>query len=125
MERPFLRKPKLYFDAAASPSHVTFDDGKEQRRNIPWQHYVEARWDYAEPDTIKMEIGDWLVVITGHNILPLYAAIEEHTLNRVRAHPEFADDAAHGDDSFAVEIRFLKAPERGKRGQTELDLGLA
>lgn len=53
-----FRKPKLLFDVVANPSHVTFDDGKEQRRNIPWLHYVEARWDYAELDTIKLEIGD-------------------------------------------------------------------
>lgn len=26
---PILRKPKLHFDTAANPSHVTFDDGKE------------------------------------------------------------------------------------------------
>ena len=34
MERVPLRKPKLYFDTMAHPSHVTFDDGVEERRNL-------------------------------------------------------------------------------------------
>lgn len=123
MDRSMFKKGRQYFDLAQRPTNVTFDDGK-RRRNLPWMHYVEARWDSEEPETIYVTIGDWLVVISGHNILPLYAAIEEHTLSRVSVHPEFADDATHTDDSFAVEIRFVKAPERGKRGQTELDLGL-
>jgi hypothetical protein len=108
-ERSSLRKPKLYFDTAASPSHVTFDDGKNQRRNLPWMHYAEARWDYAEPDTIKIEIGDWRVVVRGHNLAPLFLAIEEHALARIRAQPELAADREHELDTFAVEIRFTKA----------------
>jgi hypothetical protein len=109
MERSPLRKPKLYFDACANPSHVTFDDGKDQRRNLPWMHYVEARWDYAEPDTIKIEVGDWLVVVRGHNL----------------AQPELQADREHEADTFAVEIRFTKpltCMERNRRGQIELDL---
>ena len=66
MERAPLRKPKLYFDAGASPSHVTFDDGKEQRRNIPWLHYAEARWDYGEPELIKIRIGECQYIFTRH-----------------------------------------------------------
>ena len=126
MDRPTLRKPKLYFDAAANPSHVTFDDGKEQRRNIPWLHYVEARWDYAEPDTIKMEIGDWLVIISGHNLAPIFMAIEDHTLMRLRAQPELGDDREREIDTFATEIRFTKPPAGNgakRRGQIEFDLG--
>jgi hypothetical protein len=72
MDRISQRKPKLHFDVAANPSHVTFDDGKEQRRNIPWLHYEQACWDYAEPDTIRMEIGDCVVVIRGQNLGPLF-----------------------------------------------------
>ena len=39
MDQILRRKPKSYFDTAANPSHVTFDDGKEQRRNLLWLHY--------------------------------------------------------------------------------------
>jgi hypothetical protein len=124
MERSSLRKPKLYFDAGANPSHVTFDDGKDQRRNLPWMHYVEAHWEYAEPDTIKIEIGDWLVVVRGHNLAPLFLAIEEHTLARVRAQPELQADREHEADTFAVEIRFTKPPANpfGKRPPVQLEL---
>jgi hypothetical protein len=124
MERPVFRKPKHYFDTAAHPSHVTFDDGKHQKRNLPWAHYVEARWDYSEPDVIKVTIGDWLVVITGHNLAPLYVAIEDHALTRIRAHADYDGNVERDADSFATEIRFLKAPAPTKRkGQIEFDLG--
>lgn len=118
-----FKKGRHFFDTAQRPTHVTFDDG-HRKRNLPWMHYVEAKWDDDEPDTIYVTIGNWMVVINGHNLTPLYTAIEEHMLIRVRAHPEFNDDPSHTDDSFATGIRFLKAPESGKRGQTELDLGL-
>lgn len=117
-----LKKPRQYFDTAAHPSHVTFDDAKDHRRNLPWAHYVEARWDYREPETIKVEIGDWLVVITGHNLATLFLAIEEHSLVRVRAQPELAKDREREADTFATEIRFLKPPAR--KGQIELPLSL-
>lgn len=126
MDLPAVRKPKLYFDTAANPSHVTFDDGKEQRRNIPWMHYVEARWEYAEPDSIKMEIGDWLVVVSGHNLAPLFQAIEDHTLTRVRAQPGLEKDREREFDTFATEIRFMKPPAGtagNRRGQIEFELG--
>jgi hypothetical protein len=124
MERVPLRKPKLYFDAGANPSHVTFDDGKDQRRNLPWMHYVEARWGYAEPDTIKIEIGEWLVIVRGHNLAPLFLAIEEHTLVRLRAQPELQADREHEADTFAVEIWFTKPPANpfGKRPPVQLEL---
>lgn len=123
MDRPTQRKPKLYFDTAANPSHVTFDDGKEQRRNIPWLHYVEARWEYAEPDTIKVEIGDWLVVLSGHNLAPLFLAIEDHTLSRVRAQPELKQDREREIDTFVAEVRFTKPPTNpfGKRPPIQLE----
>ena len=49
MDQTLLRKPKSHSDTAANPSHVTFDDGKEMRRNLPWPHYtgayrIECRW---------------------------------------------------------------------------------
>lgn len=123
---PLLRKPKLYFDTAANSSHVTFDDGKELKRNIPWLHYVEALWNYAEPDCIGIEIGEWLVVLRGHNLGPLFLAIEEHTLIRVRAQPELGQDRDREADTFVTELRFTKPPAGGiggkRRGQIELDL---
>jgi len=119
-----FKKGRNFFDTTPRPSHVAFDDGKKRKRTLPWAHFVEAHWDYDEPDTIHITIGDWLIVISGHNIDPLYTAIDDHLLSRVRAHPEYADDRTHDDDSYAIEIRFLKAPQAQKRGQTELDLGM-
>ena len=58
-----------------NPSHVTFDDGREVQRNIPWPHYVETRWAYGEPNIFKMEIGEWLGVLHGHNLGPFFVAI--------------------------------------------------
>lgn len=125
MEQPVLRKPRHYFDTAPRPSHVTFDDGKQERRNFPWAHYVVARWAYAEPETIKFTIGDCLVLIVGHRMETLYKAIADHTLAWVCAHPNFAEDAERALDSFATEIRFLQAPVPPRRGaQIELDLGI-
>jgi len=83
-----LRKPRTFFETAMRPSHVTFDDGRHLRRNFPWHHYVEAQWAYGEPDAIQVLIGDCLIVLTGSNLGPLFAALEEHTLLRVRAEPE-------------------------------------
>lgn len=114
MDRATFKKPRLYFDTAAQPSHVTFDDGKEQRRNMPWFDYVGARWDYAEPDVIRIEIGDWVVVICGHNLAPLFQAIEEHALSRLRAQPDLEHDSAHQLDTFAIAIRFIKTSPMGK-----------
>src|SRR5260370_443395 len=124
MERPAFRKPRQFFDTAARPGHVTFDDGRSERRNFPWAHYVETRWDYAEPDTLKVEIGDWLVVVRGFNLAALFLAIEDHTLARLRAQPGLAKDREHGADTFATEIRFLKASNLRRKGQIELELGL-
>lgn len=126
MDLPPVRKPKLYFDTTANPSHVTFDDGKEKRRNIPWTLYLEGCWDHAEPDVIKMDIGDWLVVISGQNLAPLFKAIEDHTLTRICAQHTVGKDSERQLDTFATEIRFTKPPAgtSGKRrGQIEFELG--
>ena len=126
MERTSLRKPRQHFDLAAHPSHVTFDDGKETRRNLAWMNYTEARWEYAEPDSIKVEIGDWLIVISGYNLAPLFAALEEQTLVRVRAQPELKLDREREGDTFATAIRFLKSGGENRAalagGQFELGL---
>lgn len=124
MDQPVFRKPRHFFDTAVNPSHVSFDDGAQLTRNLPWAHYVEARRDHSEPDAIKVTIGDWQVIITGHNLLPLFVAIEEHKLLRVCAHPDFRGDPEREPDSFATDIRFLRAPPAPprRRGQIELDL---
>src|SRR5690606_34491721 len=85
MERLSFKKPTQSFDTASHPSHVTFDDGRTVRRNLPWMRYTEARWDHDAPELIQIEIGDWIIMVFGHNLGPLFGAIEEHSLLRVRA----------------------------------------
>jgi hypothetical protein len=124
MERT-LRKSRHFFETVARPSHVTFDDGAQIRRILPWIHFVEANWEYFEPDSVRVLIGDWLVVITGHNLSSLFTALEDGTLVRIRAQPDLARDPERDIDSFVTEIRFLKIPNATKqKGQTELELGL-
>jgi hypothetical protein len=124
---PILRKPKLHFDTEENPSHVTFDDGKDRRRNIPWLHYVEANWDYDEPDVIRLKIGEWIIVLRGNNLAPLYLAIEKRTLVRVRAQPDMAEDREREMDTFVTSLRFTEPPAGGigakGRKQIELNLG--
>ena len=63
MDRAILRKPRVDFDVAANPRHIAYDDAKEERRNILWLHYTQARWEYDDPDPIRIEIGECCVVI--------------------------------------------------------------
>ena len=125
MDRVILRKPKLFFETDPNPSHLTLDDGKQLHRIIPWLHFVEARWEYAELDVIKMEIGDWLVHFRGHNLEPLVRAIGNRTLVFVRAQPELMRDRERDIDTFVTELQFLHPPERTsvkRGGQMEIDL---
>ena len=125
MERTPPRKPRHYFDTANRPVHVTFDDGRSQRRNFPWMHYVESRWEYFDPGTINVFVGDLLIVIVGNNLAPLYTALEEQTLVRIRAQPDLARDREHEPDSFATEIHFFNTQEKpDSNGQFELNLGV-
>jgi hypothetical protein len=109
-----LRKPRNLFETTAHPNHVNFDDGRILKRNFPWNHYLEARWAYGEPDTIQVLIGDWLVVIHGHNLAPLFAALEEQTLLRLRAQPN-GDDREREPDSYVTNIVFVKAVESSSK----------
>lgn len=102
------RKPRLFFDEGTHPFAVTFDDGGRVRRNVPWSHYRCAEWDYEEPTAFRIEIGDWQVVVTGHNLAALFEAVASARLIRIQAHPEFAEDPTHEIDVFAVSIRFLR-----------------
>ena len=111
------RKPRLIFDEGSHPSGVTFDDGARMRRNVPWSHFRCAEWDYEDPTAIRIEIGDWLVVITGHNLEALFEAVASARLIRLQSHPEFADDPTHETDVFATSIRFIHlASATGKPG---------
>jgi len=121
-----LRKPKLYFDTDAQPNHVTFDDGKETRRNFPWHKFSEAKWDYSEPDLLRVQMDEVVVMLRGHNLNPLFLAIESESLLRVRAQPELEDDRDREIDTFITEIRFVKSsPELfgDAPGQMEWELG--
>jgi hypothetical protein len=111
-----IRKPRLFFDEGAHPSGVTFDDGGRVRRNVPWSHFRCAEWDYEDPTLIRVEIGDWQVVISGHNLAGLFEAIESERLIRVQAHPEFAEDPAHEMDVFATSIRFIHLTSAATKG---------
>lgn len=123
-----LRKPKLHFDTVQHPNHVTFDDGRAVRRNLPWCRFIEARWDYREPDVLQVEIGAWLVVIQGHNLGALFATVEDHSLIRVKAQPELSLDAERELDTFVSAIRFTpmpsRAPHEHRGDQTEVELGM-
>jgi len=123
------RKPKLFFDQDQSPRSVTFDDGTRWMRSLPWARFAEAVWDYTDPASFRVEIGDWQVVICGHNLGPLFEAIETARLQRVLAHPEFADDPARESDVFATSIRFVHLSALAGLGKEkprpQLDLDLA
>jgi hypothetical protein len=107
------RKPRLLFDEGVHPSGLTFDDGAKSRRNLPWSHFRCAEWCYEDPTSIRMEMGDWQVVISGHNLAGLFEAIESERLIRVQAHPEFVEDSAHENDVFATSIRFIHLTSAG------------
>jgi len=117
-----IRRARTFFEEDTHPPAVTFDDGESSRRNIPWSHFQCAEWDYSDPTTIRVEIGDWLVVISGHNLETLFATIEAARLKRVRAHPEFADDPAHEADVFATNIRFIHQVSASQGGQLRLPI---
>lgn len=122
MDKTPIKKGRHYFETALRTDHVTFDDGVRRKSNLPWGLYLEARCDYFEKDAINVTIGEWLIILTGHNLEPLYTAIESRTLTRILAHPNFDDDEAHHDDTFVSDIRFLPAPPKPGPGQMSLEL---
>lgn len=85
-----------------------------------------VRMGYADPAALRIEIGEWQVVISGHNLEALFRTIEAAKLLRIRAHPEFADDPAHEADVFATQIRFLHQEpaslRRGRPAQLQLPI---
>ena len=107
---------------------MTFDDGKV-RLNLPYHDYVEACWTYREPDTVTVKIDKTVVVLRGHNLEPLFGALEEQSLQSVKACPELALDPKQEANSYVTEITFLplqstaaaKPPKRGaSKGQLYL-----
>ncbi|MGH7996702.1 MAG: hypothetical protein ACREFX_10160 [Opitutaceae bacterium] len=121
------RKARLFFETKARPASVTFDDGKDWRRNMPWLRYAGSNWSYPEPDMLRIEIDEWIVMLSGHNLGPLFAAIEEQTLASVRAHPEWGDARDRELDSFVTAIRFAPAsafaPQVKRKAPRQLGLG--
>ena len=124
---PYQRKPRMYFETDPSASHVTFDDGTKERLNLPWLAYARALWEYANPDTINVEFNDWLIVIHGNNLEPLFRAIGDRKLTWLCAQSAaWREETNREIDTFATEILILK-PMPGtpakRRGQIELNLG--
>lgn len=120
----FARKARLLFETGTRPVHVTFDDGRGQRRNLSWQHYVETRWEYlASPDCLHITIGNWIVTILGHNLGPLFQVIEERSLLRLVAQPDLAERPEHAHDCFATGILFFQAPAGGGGGDGQREIG--
>lgn len=103
-----LWKPKLHFETADRPSHVTFDDGHQLCRILAWTHFSEARWERDKSNTIEIEIGEWLVALRGHNLGPLLVAIGGPTLALVRALPDLANDSERDHDTFVTAIQFAR-----------------
>jgi hypothetical protein len=68
---------------------VTFDDGKV-RLNLPYHDYVESCWSYFDPDTVTVKIAKMVVVLRGHNLEPLFDALEAQTLKSVKARTYYA-----------------------------------
>jgi len=124
----FERPGRPIFEMTPRAPSVTFDDGNV-RLNLPYHDYVEACWTYREPDTVTVKIAKWIIALRGHNMNLLFAALEEQSLQSVKARPELALDPKQEVDSYVVEITFLplqstpsaNQPKRGaSKGQLYL-----
>lgn len=122
------RRSRNYFETAPRASTVTFDDGVA-RRNLPYHDFEDALWSYQEPDTITLKMGQWIIVIRGHNLEPLFKALADQSLQSVKAQPNLALDPTREVDSYATEITFLTplaapAANPPKRGANDGQLHL-
>jgi hypothetical protein len=121
-------KGRHYFDTANRPPTVTFDDGRDCRRNFSWVRYAGSHWSYAEPDVIHVEIDEWMVVVTGHNLDHLFRAIQEQSLQSLPVHPEWESEPTRADDTFATGIQFVKlaalAPTGKQRPPLQMRMNL-
>lgn len=122
MSTDLSRKTRLHFETEPHPATVSFDDGR-MRRSLPYAHFVEVFWPHHDAATIKVEIGNYLVVLIGHNLQPLYEALVNQTLKRVEALPAFAKARGNEGDCFVTEIRFTVPPLAMKAGLTSADAG--
>jgi len=104
------RKPKLHFETDADAASVTFDDGFSARRNFPWHHITETRFDYHEPNCIKVIVGDWMIILRGKHLDPLFGVIANQTLTCVRAHPNLSGEREREGDTFVEGIEFKALP---------------
>lgn len=124
MNPPIARKPKLHFEKHEKPEHISFDDRANFRRTLPWIQFTEARWDYDDPSQIFILIGDWTILLQGHNLGPLFEAIELRQVLRVKTmQPDQCDSER---DSFVTEIVLTKVPSgdlsKNKIGTGQLSL---
>jgi hypothetical protein len=124
----FERPGRPIFETTPRAPSVTFDDGKV-RLNLPYHDYVEACWTYREPDTVTVKIAKWIVALRGHNMNLLFAALEEQSLQSVKAHPELALDPKQEANSYVTEITYLALPPASaenslKRGASKGQLAL-
>jgi len=129
MDRLVFKKDRQHFETAPHPPHVTFDDGHGIRRNLPWIHFVEARWNAVSGANFSIIIGEWVIAVEGINLEPLFRAIEEATLLRVKAQPELAQDRSCDGDSIVTSIQFVQitrdaSRRKGNSSQLDLEIGL-
>lgn len=121
-------KGRCFYDTDARPPSVTFDDGKDCRRNFPWMRYAGSHWSYAEADVIRIEIDEWVVLLKGHNLAPLFAAIQAQTLKEIGVHPEWENEPTRANDTFATKIQFAKlaafAPPPKQRAPSQMQMRL-
>ncbi len=106
MESTTFKRARQYFTTSARCSHVILDDGASARWILPWMHFSHARWSYDDPTVLILFIGEWQVHLAGHNLLPLFNAIADHSLSAVQARPDLTPN--HSDDSFVTHIRLLR-----------------
>ena len=73
----------------------------------------EAYWPHRDRNTLNVEIGNWLVVLRGQNLTPLFEAISNHTLRRVDVLAQLVPGGGgvpEEKDSFVTEILFTVPP---------------
>lgn len=66
------------------------------------------------------------MIISGHNLRPLFQTIADRTLACIRPQPKLLEDSESQFDTFATEIRFTKPPVKNipkQRGKIEFNLG--
>ena len=125
------RRVRQYFETELRPPvTVIFDDGKMERC-LPYAQFNEAYWPHRDRNTLNVEIGNWLVVLRGQNLAPLFEAISNHTLRRVDVLAQLLPGGSMGieeADTFVTEILFtvpplkMTAAQVGKGGGGQLPL---